>query len=314
MKSRQLKFFPNEIYSLVDEDYIAHFDNNHQDFMQNQYYNYYWNFCKTQKRRPLTYDLFFSNMHRRRVKIHQLCCPYCGSIRMLIHDNRLNNSAGFNYCPHCGRGSVLENMSKNFYYYVNLHKFHEDSFRRINANNPNVELSFEKQNCARVELIELVTIIEVTLKEYFDALLYINNALVADMYINKLIQKSLGNDFMNIEKANIHFKKAFDLDIKSILPEAIWNNFIDIVAIRNVMVHKNGRADNKFKKTPTYARVKKLMDLDYFLIKGEDIDKYFDSVVQGLIDITNCFLSKYYAERNKVIANHYFNNPISKIV
>ena len=313
MKKNIFDQFPNEIYSMVDEKYISQFDKAHQAFMKEQYYNYYLAFCHANNRKPLGFAQFFSNMHRRRIKIYQLCCPYCGSTVMMIHDNRVMGKGGFNYCPHCGRGSVLENMVKNFYYYTSMHSFHKTSINMITKDDPTTNLDFEKRNCARVELIELVTIIEVTLKEYFDALLNLNNISVTESYINKLIQKSLGNDFMNIEKANEHFKKAFNIDIKKLLPVCIWNDFVDIVHIRNIMIHKNGRVDKRFKATPTYMIVKKYVDGDYYLLKFEDVDYYYESIVRGLIDITNNFLSYYYSSRSRVIANYYFNKPIEII-
>lgn len=302
--------FPNEIYSLVDEDYITQFDSTHQFFMKECYYNYYRNYCYVHKRKPLECAQFYSNMHRKRIKIYQLCCPYCGSIMMLIHDNKIMEKGGFNYCPHCGHGSVLENMVKNFYYYTSLHSFHKDSINVMGRNNDTTKLAFAERNCARVELIELVTILEVTLKEYFDALLNLNCiSVLENSYINILIQKSIGNSFMNIEKANEHFKRAFKIDIRSVLSKSIWDDLVDIVNIRNIMIHKNGRVDRTFKQTPTYARVINNIDGDYYLLKHEEVERYYESVVRGLIDITNCFLSNYYANRSQVIANYYFNNP-----
>ena len=35
-------------------------------------------------------------------------------------------------------------------------------------------------------------------------------------YILKVLDKHTGNDFMNIEKANTNFKKAFEIDVKKL--------------------------------------------------------------------------------------------------
>ena len=45
---------------------------------------------------------------------------------------------------------------------------------------------------------------------------------------------------MNIEKANNLFKKAFEIDLKSFMDKDVWNDLVDIVNLRNMMIHNNG--------------------------------------------------------------------------
>ena len=72
----KIQKFKNEIYCMVDEDFISHFDSNHRDYMKTMYYNHYSAFCKHYSRKALTKEEFFKNMRRRRIQFYQLCCPY----------------------------------------------------------------------------------------------------------------------------------------------------------------------------------------------------------------------------------------------
>ena len=161
-----------------------------------------------------------------------------------------------------------------------------------------------------MELIELASIIEVVFRDYFEALVFIGNLSTRNEFIEKIIKKHTGNDFMSIEKANSNFKKAFGIDIKAKLEEEVWNDLVDVVNLRNMMVHNNGSVDQHFKTTSTYNRVKGKIDGDLFKLTEEDVQKYLQSVVYATVDISNLFLAKYYSDRNAVVANYYFNKGL----
>ena len=72
----------NEMYALVDEEFLAKFSNQHLNYMKKLYYSFYAGYCKRIKRKPLTSEDFFKNMHLRRLQLYQLCCPYCGTVSL----------------------------------------------------------------------------------------------------------------------------------------------------------------------------------------------------------------------------------------
>lgn len=74
----------NEMYALVDEEFLAKFSNQHLNYMKKLYYSFYAGYCKRIKRKPLTSEDFFKNMHLRRFQLYQLCCPYCGTVSLCI--------------------------------------------------------------------------------------------------------------------------------------------------------------------------------------------------------------------------------------
>ena len=83
-RNRFMEKADNEMYALVDEEFLAKFSNQHLNYMKKLYYSFYAGYCKRIKRKPLTSEDFFKNMHLRRFQLYQLCCPYCGD-SFLMH-------------------------------------------------------------------------------------------------------------------------------------------------------------------------------------------------------------------------------------
>lgn len=306
-----MKESKNEIYTLVDEEFISGFQENHRSFMKTIYYEFYLNVCKKLKRKPLCEIEFFPNMHRRRIQFYQLCCPYCGTIHILIHDKKIRGQGGYNYCVNCGRGSTVENIKNQIARFIRISNINNVGLSVLKEKYPDTEEWLLGYDCYQMELIELASIIEVIFRDYFEALIYINNFGVRSEYILKVLDKHTGNDFMNIEKANTNFKKAFEIDVKKVIEKDIWNDLIDIVNLRNMFVHNNGMTDAHFKRTASFRRLESKIIGNLFKLEYKDIEKYLRSVIYAVTDISNLYLEQYYKNRNIVIANYYFNNDFS---
>lgn len=156
----------------------------------------------------------------------------------------------------------------------------------------------------------MASVIEVIFREYFEALIFITNFGIKNDYIKRVISSSTKNDFMNIEKANNDYKKAFNINLKTILDKNVWNDLIDVVNLRNMMIHNNGFVDKQFKTTPTYQRVKDRVTGELFRLEDDDIAKYLSSIFRAITSISNVYLQKYYFYRNTVIASYYLNNDM----
>ena len=306
-----MKESKNEIYTLVDEEFISGFQENHRSFMKTIYYEFYLNVCKKLKRKPLCEIEFFSNMHRRRIQFYQLCCPYCGTIHILIHDKKIRGQGCYNYCVNCGRGSTVENIKNQIARFIRIFNINNVGLSVLKEKYPDTEEWLLGYDCYQMELIELASIIEVIFRDYFEALIYINNFGVRSEYILKVLDKHTGNDFMNIEKANTNFKKAFEIDVKKVIEKDIWNDLIDIVNLRNMFVHNNGMTDAHFKRTASFRRLESKIIGNLFKLEYKDIEKYLRSVIYAVTDISNLYLEQYYKNRNIVIANYYFDNDFS---
>lgn len=298
----------NEIYAQVDEEFISKFSNNHASFMKTFYYKSYVRFCNARQRKPLKEAEFFTNMRRRRIQLFQLCCPYCGTVMLAIHDKKRQGKAGYNYCVNCGKGSAVENILNQVYRFIRISNVNRIGLEALKKKYPNEHEWVIGYDCYQMELIELASIIEVIFRDFFEALIYISNLGVKNEYIERVIDKHTGNDFMNIDKANDNYKKAFGINIKKALNKEVWDDLIDIVNLRNMMVHNNGMVDSHFKTTTTYPRVKDKLNGNLYMLKDEELQKYLISVISAATDISNIYLNRYYMYRNSVIASYYFNN------
>lgn len=302
-----MKKFDNEIYSRVDEKFLSDFKPKHLDFMENIYYNYYFKLCKEYKRKPLEKQKFFTNMHRQRFQLYQFCCPYCESVFIMWRDKTIDKHDGFNYCPNCGRGSIVCNIQNQIYRFIRISNVNRLGLHTLKEKFPEKDdwiLGFDSY---QMELVELASIIEILFRDYFLALCFINNMGVSNKYFKKAIANDTKNDFMNIEKANNQFKKAFHINIKQLITESEWNSCIDIVNLRNMIVHNNEMLDERFKSTQSFVRLKDKIIGNIIKIDEQDIQKYLTNVVYAVTKISNAFLEKYNLLRNVVIANYYFN-------
>lgn len=298
----------NELYCLVDENFISEFDNTHQTFMKNVYYKSYCKFAKAIGSRKLSKRDFFKNMRRRRIKLYQLCCPYCGTIQIIPEDGKWKNSGGLNYCCHCGRNSTINVCFEHLARFIRLSQIVEEGLKVKKRKYKDAEEWLLGYEAYQMELITLVSIIEVVFRDYFEALLFINNLNNgSNKYIQKSIDKQMGNDFMLIEKANDQYKKAFSIDIKALVDTDVWNDLIDVVNLRNIFVHNNGHIDGRFKESKSYDRLKSNIRGELYCLQKADTEKYFKSVAKATLAITERYYVEYYRLRRKAIANHYFN-------
>ena len=163
-----MKEMKNEIYSLVDEEFISKFQENHAAFMQSYYYDYYCVVCGDLKRKPLSKQEFFHNMRRRRIQLYQLCCPYCGTIEVLIRDKKHEGKGSYNYCVTCGRGSAFSNMMNQVYRFSRISNVNRIGLKALKEKYPEKEDWLIGYDCYQMELIELASIIEVIFRDYFE--------------------------------------------------------------------------------------------------------------------------------------------------
>lgn len=298
----------NELYCLVDEKFISEFDYPQRSFMKNVYYKHYCDFVKDIGCRKLTKKEFFTNMNRRRIRLYQLCCPYCGTIDIIPADTRLKLNMGHNYCYNCGRDSAVNVCLSHITSFIRLSRIiNAGIYSKLKANKKEKEwlIAYEAY---QMELVSLVSIIEVIFRDFFEALLFINNINVdKNLYLYKSIRKMMGNEFMNLDKANDQYKKAFNIDLKSLIEEDVWNDLIDLVNLRNVFVHNNGYIEKTFTNSASYNRLKSKVHNNLYQLEWDDLVKYFGSVYVATIVITEVYYKEYYRLRKITIANHYFN-------
>ena len=202
---------------------------------------------------------------------------------------------------------TLKNIQKHLARFVRIKRMNRISIQAVAEHRPETEKWLLAYDCYQIEIIELASIIEVLFRDYFEALLFISCESKKDSFLEKIVRKYTGNDFMNIEKTNDIYKKAFGIEIRKNLNAETWDDLLDIVNLRNMIVHNNGQVDKRFESTSTFRRWKDRVDIPLIKIEDEDIAKLLSSVIDAVTIISNLYLKEYYQRRNRVIANYYFN-------
>jgi len=295
----------NEIYTLIDETFLEMFPAIQRGILKSAYYSYYLTICEKKERKPLSKELFFTNMRRRRIRLYQLCCPYCGAISLLFCDNRDPHTMGFNYCSYCGRGSVEKIIFEQIARFIRVAATINTGIAVHKEKNPDEDIRYLGYDGYQMQIIVLCSIIEKFFKLFFDALFGMSLFSAKLDYMHKVISNYTKNDFMNIEKANEHYKKAFGINIRLVLEENTWNDLVDINNIRNMIVHNNGYIDARFETTRTYERLKSKVTGKLLFIDSEMIQQYIKSVIKSAETISEYFRGKYDEKKRTMIVMNY---------
>lgn len=298
-----------DIYHLIDEAFISRFNSLQSSFMKNYYYTFYKSYCIQNKRTPLSESAFFTNMRRRKVKLVQVCCPYCGNMDLSIIEGTLSTVKQLNYCTYCGKRSASENAFFQISRLIRIQHFHLIGLKALKEHNTTDELKIMTYDIYQLELIELTSILEVLLRDFFVSFVYLKYKNSRTGYLDSIIHKTTGNDFMNIEKANNHYKKALEINLRTLVTKDCWDSLLDIVQIRNTLVHNNGVMDTKFKNSKTFSRISNFINGDLIFLDNRIINEYLKYVSEILSAITNLFNTQYQKQLHSLISNYYFNSP-----
>lgn len=295
-----------DIYHLIDEEFLNSFSEKQRMFMLIYYYEKYKKYCDEKNLLPLSMDVFLKNANRRKIKMLQVCCPYCGYIDLVIRQSNCTNIRKIGYCVKCGRKSTAEYIFLQLSAYLRLREVHRAGIVSLKNTYENDKMQIISYDVFHMELIQITSILEKTLRDFFTDLSFVIYKNHNSLYIEELIRKSTGNDFMLWEKANGHYKKALGIDLKQLITKECRNNLTDLANIRNVVVHNNGMIDDKFKKTTTFQRLSDVISGDLIFITDEMIAKYLGSVLELIGVVETEFNKVYKAEMHSLIANYYF--------
>lgn len=297
-----------EIYHLIDNSFISGFSESHIEYMKSYYYSFYSNYCISKNKSPLCKEKFFTNMRRHKVKLVQICCPYCGNMNIWILEGTISLGDSLNYCTSCGKKSASDNAFFQISRLIRIRHFHQSGLEKLKESSSEKDLKLLSYDIYQLELIEITSIIEVSLREFFVCLVYLTFQNTKNKYFDSIIKKSTGNDFMNIGKANNHYKKALDIDLRNLISCDCWNNLLDIVEIRNTIVHNNGMIDKKFRNTQTYTKIASMIEGNLIFLTPQIIQSYFNDVLELITSVTKYYNSLYENTLHSLIANFYFNS------
>ena len=297
----------NSIYHIVDENFLNKFNSNQKIFMENLYYSYYLNYCKNNKINPKNKNTFFTNMRKQKIKLIQSMCPFCRKINLTISTEKIKEIQKYKYCTNCGKKSVYHNSLINLSRFIRIftqNRIALDFMKKNNEEYDDETLTFDMYH---LEIVELTSIIEVSLRDFFYLLVKLNYNLMENKYFLNVLDKYTGNDFMNIQKANNHYKKALNINLKELINDNSFNLLLDICSIRNVVIHNNGFIDENFLNSKSYKKYKNLI-VGNMLFLNEEIIKDFYFAVTNLLEILETLFNQYFENNiHSLIVNYYFN-------
>lgn len=297
----------NEIYDLVDENFLTGFTKTQSALMKKHYYTIYKSYCVAKKLKALEEDLFFTNMRRRKIKLLQVCCPYCGHVTLIVSTSNIDNLESMNYCTQCGKRSASDMAFLQISRVLRTLHFHSKCLKAFEEDTEEENTKILTYDVYQLELITITSVLEVILRDLYVSMVFLSWPNSKNNYINGLINKSIGNDFMNIEKANNHYKKALNINLKTMISHSCWNDLVDVVNIRNTVVHNNGFIDDQFRRCITYNRITELIDGNLIFLSQKIISKYLKQLVALVNAITKSYEEIYLKNKYTLIANFYFN-------
>ena len=297
----------NCINNIVDEKFINGFNKSSQKLMRNIYYNTYKLYCQSRGQKHISYELFFSNMRRRKIKLVQTCCPYCGEISIRISEQSIKD-INTNCCFSCGKKSALYDLELSLGPFATTRIIINKGISELKKDDdPNIEIA--SIGAYNTEIVQLTTIMETLLRQYFDSILYIRNNRKFNTYVRDSIRSKYKNGFMNIEKAQNEYKRAFNINLKAVLNcDNMWKDLQDLSALRNVIVHNNGYCDNVFTSSNTYSRLQKNIKDELVITDDAMILRFFRSVLTLVSEVCEIFETEFEACKYDIISQYYFFN------
>lgn len=310
MRKSTLKTYLNkktDVYHLVDQSFVSKFEEKQGAFMLMIYYEFYSSYCKEHNVEVQPIDKFLLNASKKKVKIIQVCCPYCGRIEILIEQKKMSEIKQMQYCTKCGKKSTAEYIFLHLSSLIRMQVVHNAGFETLSKDHDKKTMEIFEYDIMQTEIVELTCILEKILRDFYMDISHIVYKTNQVEYIERLIEKNTNNDFMHFDKANNHYKKGLNINLQDKVSTECKKNLIDLVNIRNIIIHNNGFIDERFKKTETFNRVSHMIKGDLIFIKDVDVDKYVGSVSEILIAIEEEFDRCFKEQMNMLIANYYFN-------
>lgn len=297
---------PTSVYHIVDKEFISRFSTTHGTFMLMYYYKFYCSFCNENKIKILPMNTFLLNARRRRIKLIQVCCPFCGNMDLMIWDKPYSDFKS-KYCSYCGKCSTAENIFLQISALIRMQQVHMAGYNALKNDYNESDLEIISYDIWHMELVELTCILEATLRDFYINLIYLKYKNYESSYIDDVIIRSTNNDFMNIEKANKHYKTGLDVNLKELISEDCWKSLIDLAQIRNTIIHNNGMVDDKFEKSPSFTHIKDNVEGKLIFVNTNMINNYLLCVLELFAKIEEVFDKLYKEELPSLIANYYFN-------
>lgn len=295
----------NTIYTIVDEHVLEGLTVTERHVLKDVYYEVYCLYCKSKDIVPKKRRLFFTNMRRNKIKLVQMCCPHCGTIKIFVTDKAIKDIEVMNYCTACGKSSPEYNVLLELSKIIRIKAINDLGIEATLKKYKKYDKELVTYDAHQYEVVALASTFEKVVKDYFFAFIFLNYYGIKTDYLKRLVNDSIRNDFMDIDKAKEQYKRALGITIRDLIPNEDWEALIDLCKIRNMIVHNNGCIDEKFSNTATFRRFKDNVDSDLFFIKEENITRFYLSMVTFFDKLKELFEKSCKDNRYKIVAKYY---------
>lgn len=298
---------PTDIYFLVDELFISSFSKQQRPFMLMYYYEIYMRYCDENNINKLSMDNFIKNASRKKVKIIQIYCPYCGKIEAFACIGTMRQISHYKHCTNCGRSSTADYIFLQLSSYIRLKQVHSEGLKSLQKQYTKDEMKIISYDTMHTEIVALTSILEKMLRDFFIDLVFLKYKNHNSNYIREVVKKNTSNDFMLFDKANMHYKKGAGVDLKQCVSAGCREKLIDLANIRNTIVHNNGMVDEKFKTSNTYQRIVDKISGKLIFVDEAQISEYLKALLELTSAIESHFDKTYRNELPSLISSYVFN-------
>ena len=156
---------------MVDENFLKGFGEKQGAFMLTKYYEVYKEYCNKYHVKKLSIDKFILNARRRKIKLIQICWPYCGEIRIDIRTESFSKiKKQLQYCSKCGKKSTSINIFFQLSSLIRMQEVHRAGYSTLSNKYNKDDMRIITYDIMQMELVQLANILEKALSDYSGAL------------------------------------------------------------------------------------------------------------------------------------------------
>ena len=303
----------NEIYSRINSDFLTLMNTHTRHFMLGIYYDEFKKISRDHVlQKEFTFLEFSEKLEQNEISMFQQHCLNCGAIDIILMSEGSHEPQ---YCTKCGRKSLSDFGIENIDRISRVFSFNNVAVSKMQSNVEGKSKYSDKLitfDTNQIELIVINSVLETIVKEYFEQLMKLKLLKINDSTLIKIINESYKNDFQNIEKTISIFKRYLGINLKESVSEEDIKNIKEIVELRNIFIHNNGVADEKFlrkfenKTLINNLKTKnKIVGDKYIFLDRSDIMNYVKSIINLFTSLETIFTLTFSQNIKNVFISYY---------
>lgn len=284
-----------------------------RQFMLGIYYDEFKRISRSQVlQKEFTFLEFSEKLEQNEISMFQQHCLNCGTIDIILESEGSHEPQ---YYTKCGRKSLSDFGIENIDRISRVFSFNNVAVSKMistvhgKSEYSDKLITFDTN---QIELIIINSVLETIVKEYFEQLMKLKLMKINDSTVIKIINESYKNDFQNIEKTISIFKRYLGINLKESVSEEDIKNIKEIVELRNIFIHNNGVADEKFlRKIENKTLINnlktnnKIVGDKYIFLERSDIMNYVKSIINLFTSLETIFTLSFSQNIKNVFISYY---------